>query len=100
MSNQTDLEKKIEEAAENFKLSDISYPPLKNIFKAGCKHGYTLGREEMLQELLEYMRKTGDRFLECADGERQSIGRHWHIRADAIESKFKGSDNNKQKEGQ
>ena len=84
MSNQTDLEKKIEEAAENFKLSDISYPPLKNIFKAGCKHGYTLGREEMLQEVLEYLR---------SDEAPRNMGglypynQSW---SDWLESKFKG----------
>lgn len=61
------------------------------IYDNGVRAGIQLGREAMLEEVLEYMRKTGDRFLECADGERQSIGRHWHIRADAIESKFKGN---------
>lgn len=93
MSNQTDLEKKIEEASENFKLSDISYPPLKNIFKAGCKYGYTLGREAMLSEVLEYLNK---RHMECAPDSPLQIKTHFwadilseHFAKD-LESKFKG----------
>lgn len=69
----SDFEKKIEEAAENFKLSDIPYPPLKNIFKAGCKHGYTLGREEIIGLL------------------NNSNGGYWNPElAEMLEEKFNG----------
>lgn len=52
MNNLSDsAKKKIEEASENFKLSDIPYPPLKNIFKAGYNAGYEVGRDEMKAEI-------------------------------------------------
>lgn len=52
MNNLSDsAKKKIEEASENFKLSDIPYPPLKNIFKAGYNAGYEVGRDEMNQQV-------------------------------------------------
>lgn len=88
----TDLEKKIEEAAV-FWCRDNQFATHKDrgtSFKDGAHFGIKLGREAMLLEVLEYMRKTGDRFLECADWERQSIGNAWKIKADAVEHKFKG----------
>ena len=58
MNNLSDsAKKKIEEASENFKLSDIPYPPLKNIFKAGYNAGYEVGRDEMKAEIDKWKKK-------------------------------------------
>ena len=57
MTNMTDeAKKKMDEAAENFKLSDIQYPPLKNIFKTGYKDGLTEGRKQGIREVVGALR--------------------------------------------
>lgn len=87
------VKKKIEEASESFKLSDIPYPPLKNIFKEGCKYGYTLSRNELPE--------TGcpkcESIYTQASHEIESLNKQVHLLEDALKeySKVDGHEGTK-----